>query len=435
MPAVLNTNVASLWASKNLLGAQERMASSVERLSSGLRINRAGDDAAGLGISNALTSQINGANQGIRNLNDGISMVQTAEGAITAASEMGQRILMLATQGANSTLGVNERTAIKDEMLKLIDAIDSIKQRTNFSGNSLLRGDTAASTTSNLYSLQITNNASDKLGLNERAFADIGSTASARTAVAAAGDLVNANTVHVTKAGGTTSYSRGDIRFQSDTAQIVANVNLFDGARAITNKLYTLSGGVYTLAATAAVNDGTTGVTLYENIGNGNYTAITKTNIRSVATDAQIVAKINLSDAAANVINAGTAGDITGLAVGISAGRANSLLTTINAVNLTGTTAQMTTQFQTLQSAADLYVKALTDQRSLLGSYQNQIEYLVTNVTELSGNLSAAKSRVIDTDYAAETAELTKGQILQQAATAMLAQANQMPNVILTLLK
>jgi flagellin len=95
----------------------------------------------------------------------------------------------------------------------------------------------------------------------------------------------------------------------------------------------------------------------------------------------------------------------------------------------------MTTQFQTLQSAADLYVKSLTDQRSLLGAYQNQIEYLVTNVTELSGNLSAAKSRVIDTDYAAETAELTKGQILQQAATAMLAQANQMPNVILTLLK
>ena len=116
MPAVLNTNVASLWASKNLLGAQSKMADSVERLSSGLRINRAKDDAAGLGVSNSLTKQINSANQGIRNLNDGISMVQTAEASIVAASEMGQRILMLATQGANATLSSTERTAIRDEM-------------------------------------------------------------------------------------------------------------------------------------------------------------------------------------------------------------------------------------------------------------------------------------------------------------------------------
>jgi len=109
MAAVLNTNVASLWASKNLQSAQAKMADSVERLSSGLRINRASDDAAGLGIANALTQQINGANQGIRNLNDGISMVQTAEGAIAAAQEMAQRILTLATQGANGTMGASEK--------------------------------------------------------------------------------------------------------------------------------------------------------------------------------------------------------------------------------------------------------------------------------------------------------------------------------------
>ena len=119
MSAVLNTNIASLWASKNLLGAQNKLAASVERLSSGLRINRARDDAAGLGVANSLTAQINGANQGIRNLNDAISMVQTAEGAIAAASEMGQRILMLATQGANGTLGTEERAAIRSEMQQL----------------------------------------------------------------------------------------------------------------------------------------------------------------------------------------------------------------------------------------------------------------------------------------------------------------------------
>ena len=432
MSAVLNTNVASLWASKNLLGAQSKMADSVERLSSGLRINRARDDAAGLGIANALTSQINGANQGVRNLNNGISMVQTAEGAIAAASEMGQRILTLATQGANSTLGTNERSAIKDEMLKLIDAIDSIKQRTSFSGNPLLRGDTGASASSNLYSLQISNNASDKMTMKETAFADIGSTAASTTAITQASDLVGVNTVYITKAAGTTGYSRSDIRIAAATADIVGNTNLYDGARAITGKLYTLDSGTYTLAATTATAAATT---LYENNGNGNYTAVTKTNIRVVASDAQVVAKINLYDAANAVINGGTAGDITGLGYGASAGRANDILTKINNINVNDSAATVVARFQTLQTAADAYVKALTDQRSLLGAYQNQIDYTVSNVTDLSGNLSAAKSRVIDTDYAAETANLTKGQILQQAATAMLAQANQMPNVILTLLK
>jgi flagellin len=413
------------------------MADSVERLSSGLRINRARDDAAGLGIANALTSQINGANQGVRNLNNGISMVQTAEGAIAAASEMGQRIVTLATQGANSTLGTNERSAIKDEMLKLIDAIDSIKQRTNFSGNPLLRGDTGASSTSNLYSLQISNNSADKMQLKETAFADIGSTASSSTAVTQASDLVGANTVYVTKAAGTTGYSRSDIRIAAATADIQGNTNLFDGARSVTGKLYTLSAGVYTVADSSAGSATAVAAAtyLYENNGNGNFTKITKANLRVVASDAQVVAKINLYDAADNVINGATAGDITGLGLGASAGRANDLLTKISNISLTDSTATVVGKFQIIQTAADAYVKALTDQRSLLGAYQNQIDYTVSNVTDLSGNLSAAKSRVIDTDYAAETANLTKGQILQQAATAMLAQANQMPNVILTLLK
>ena len=147
MPAVLNTNAASLYASKNLQSAQSKMAQSVERLSSGLRINRAKDDAAGLGIANALTSQINGANQGIRNLNDGISMVQTAEGAIAAAQEMGQRILTLAAQGLNGTLGLNERKAVRQEMRQLMSAIESINDRSKFSTNSLFSQTIAATGT------------------------------------------------------------------------------------------------------------------------------------------------------------------------------------------------------------------------------------------------------------------------------------------------
>ena len=279
MAAVLGTNVASLWASKNLQTAQSNMADSVERLSSGLRINRAKDDAAGLGIANSLTQQINGANQGIKNLNDGISIVQTAEGAIAAASEMAQRILTLATQGMNGSMGANQLTAIGNEMTALLTSINSIQTRTKFSGTALLNG--AAIT------IQSSNVSGDTITIdNGTSLAKIG-TASSELAV----------TLHT---------------------KIVTNA--------------------YTV----------------------------------------------MSD---------------------------------------------------ILSAANTYITALDTQRGKLGALQNQMEYAVSNVTEMASNLSAARSRVMDTDYASETASLTKGQILQQAATAMLAQANQMPNVILSLLK
>ena len=314
MAAVLNSNVASLWASKNLQSAQSKMADSVERLSSGLRINRASDDAAGLGIANALTQQINGANQGIRNLNDGISMVQTAEGAIAAAQEMAQRIVTLATQGANGTLGTSERTAIKSEMRQLITAINDIGTRTKFSGNSLLAGSTTT-TTGSTFTLQVSNTTTDIISLGVGGFFDIG-------------------------------------------------VGLPSGS-------------------------------LADSVG--------------IATD-------------------GTT---------FTLGQASVLIEKINATGVLqhATAATAIAGFQAVQTEADLYIKALSTQRSLLGAYQNQIEFTVSNVTALSSNLSAARSNVQDTDYASETASLTKGQILQQAATAMLAQANQMPNVILSLLK
>jgi len=284
MAAVLNTNAASLYASKNLQSAQNKMANSVERLSSGLRINRAKDDAAGLGIAASLTSQINSANQGVRNLNDGISLVQTTEGSLTAAIDMAQRMYTLATQGANETLGTNEKTSIQNEMKQLYAAIDGISSRTKFSGVTLLSVLTNASSATSI-SLQVGN--SDVLTLNNAAFYNIGT-------------------------------------------------------------------------------------------GTNNQGAALKT-----AVDAGIT----------------------------------------------------TTQMQSTMTAAKSYIESLTTQRGLLGAYQNQIEFTVSNVQEFASNLTAARSNVIDTDYATETSSLTKGQILQQAATAMLAQANQMPNVILSLLK
>jgi flagellin len=373
MPAVLSTNVASLRASNNLLGAQERLSNSVERLSSGLRINRAKDDAAGLGVANSLTKQINGANQGIRNLNDGISMVQTAEAAITAASEMGQRILMLATQGANGTLGVNERTAIKSEMQKLLDAVDSIAGRTKYSGNTLLGVDPGVAAVASKYSLQITENASDVVSLGSGAFLNIGGSYGAANGAGAA--LATSITMAA-----------------APTAQIVGTT------------AYKLVSGTYTALGTVSAVSGVT-VTI-------SASASTWLDGAAIMFSGQLTQKLS-----------GTAGDI-------------SLAEAVGATGLTSTDpATWAAAFQKVIRAADAYVVKLGEQRSLLGAYQNQIDYTVSNVTELSTNLTAARSRVIDTDYAEETAALTKGQILQQAATAMLAQANQMPNVILTLLK
>jgi len=278
MPAVLGTNIASLWASKNLQTAQSNMADSVERLSSGLRINRAKDDAAGLGIANSLTQQINGANQGIKNLNDGISIVQTAEGAIGAVSEMAQRIMTLATQALNGSMGTDQKTAIVNEMKAIVTSINSVQTRTKFSGITLLDGVAVTIQASNV-----------------------------------SGDTITIDSgTSLRKIGGTSNE----------------------------------------LASTLSASI---------NAGSPNYTTI-------------------LSD-------------------------------------------------------ANTYITALDTQRGKLGALQNQMDYAISNVTEMASNLSAARSRVIDTDYASETASLTKGQILQQAATAMLAQANQMPNVILTLLK
>jgi len=296
MAAVLGTNMASVWASQNLRTAQSSMASSVERLSSGLRINRAKDDAAGLAIANSLTQQINGSNQGIKNLNDGISIVQTAEGAINAASEMAQRILTLATQATNGTLSDAQRVAVGDEMQALWDSVSLIQSRTKVSGNAVLN-----------------------------ASADI---------------TIRASNV------------------SSDT---------------------------FTLSSTTALE-----------------------NIHT---------------------SAGTSGSIATAATTQVAYMDYAIKTAATGASPT------TTVFSDVISAASGYVSYLDTQRAALGAVQNQMEYAVDNIAALSANLTAARSQVIDTDYAEETAKLTKGQILQQAATAMLAQANQMPNVILSLLK
>ena len=303
MPAVIYTNQASLMAQKGLLGAQNSLALSVERLSSGLRINRAKDDAAGLGVGENLQKQLNGVKQGINNLNDAISMAQTAEGALQSVSAMAQRIIMLATQGANETMSFDQRNSVVKELAALKDAINSVASRTKYTGT-LIFGQTTNT------NIQVSNEVSDTIAITPASFGNM---------------------------------------------------------------------AIYTTATSVAPSVTVTGS----------------------------ASGINLSTA---IAAAGTATSST-------------------------PSAQFTTAFTNVQATAAQYLTDITSQRGQLGAVQNQLEYTVSNLTEFANNLSASRSRVMDTDYAAETANLTKGQILQQAATAMLAQANQMPNVILTLLK
>jgi flagellin len=306
MPAVIYTNQASLMAQKGLLGAQNSLANSVERLSSGLRINRAKDDAAGLGVGENLQKQLNGAQQGLHNVNDAISMAQTAEGALQTVTSVAQRIITLATQGANDTMSQDQRSAIVFEIDKLRTTIQDIAKRTKYTDTPLFNF--AGTATMNI---QVSNQSNDTISIGATALGPI-SVDSATTA--------------------------------------------------------TTSGTSLTTAAAS-----TSGLTLDTKI--------------SAAVSAQLASTL-----------------------------ASSVFTDI-------------------QAAAATYLNDIITQRGQLGAVQNQLEYTVANLSEFSNNLAASRSRVMDTDYAAETANLTKGQILQQASTAMLAQANQMPNVILSLLK
>jgi len=379
MAAVLGTNIASIWASKNLQNAQGAMASSVERLSSGLRINRAKDDAAGLGIANSLSQQINGSNQGIRNLNDGISIVQTAEGAIAAATEMAQRILALATQGANGSLSQDGRKAIVSETKQMLASINSIVTRTKFAGTSLLSvvdGAAAADT----FTIASGNISTDTLGLANTGFVNIG--------------------------GGAVGLKTGAKDSTASDSIVLAAGHGFDFSQLKGSTVYKVgTDGVYTsigvVKSTQALSDTIT---------------LDQTTTQTISNNQVIVI------GSGQLTRSGTS--------------APSLLQTAYAANLTGSdAANASTAFLALSAATTRYISSLVTQRSALGAMQNQMDYAVSNVTSLSANLTSARSQVVDSDYANETASLTKGQILQQAATAMLAQANQMPNVILSLLK
>jgi len=419
MPS-LNTNVASLYASRNLMTAQSKMADSVERLSSGMRINRAKDDAAGLGISNALSSQINGANQGIRNLNDGISMVQTAEGAIKEASDMAQRIMTLATQAKNGSASANDRKSIVNEMKALLTSINSMASRTKYGDKDLLAVSTLDAAATTKYQITASAGTGDAINLTNDAFRNIGAGTTATTEVTTftiTSGLTNGQSITI----------GGRILTAGSSGATAAEVAAGFAAGTDSGTKYTITGGITTASGGPDWVIAQVGST-------ASFTVTASGTGRTSA---------NVTDApSAAFSTTGNPGiSFTTVQGGAqSNGQASDLNTAVNALStsLDAGTADETTTLglvTTVLTRSTEYITALNTQRGKLGAFQNQLESSVNNVSDLSVNLSAARSRVQDTDYAQETASLTKGQILQQAATAMLAQANQMPNVILSLLK
>ncbi|HWR75897.1 MAG TPA: flagellin [Thiobacillus sp.] len=386
MAAVINTNIASLNTQRNLGMSQSALNTSIQRLSSGLRVNSAKDDAAGMAIGERMTSQIRGLNQAVRNANDGISLAQTAEGALSTVTENLQRIRELAVQSRNATNSASDRAALNTEAQQLKAEIDRVATTTSFNGVKLLDGNFS--------------NQAFQVGANVGETISIASIANAQSAA-----LGTSSIAQVTGAAASafTAITAGDLTINGvSIGGIAADTNAANRASSIAN----------------AVNSFSSQTGVYATILSSAPTQLVLTNSGSVPATPSIV-----------IAHAGASS--TALTTGLTAG-------TTAAATATGFAAldiSSTGGADTAITAMDAALTAVNTARSTLGAYQNRFSSVVANLQTTSENVSAARSRILDADFAAETANLTRGQILQQAGTAMLAQANSLPNNVLSLLR
>lgn len=400
MSTVINTNLASLYAQNNLSNAQNNLAQSVQRLSSGLRINNAKDDAAGLAISQNMQAQINGVDQSRRNLNDAVNLMQVAETSLTTIQDMILRIKQLATQGYDGSQSTAQRTNLVDELTQLNTEINNTAIRSKFNGNSLISNSNTIDTTGTI------KNATTFGGMTISQM-DVAGAVKGGTYTA----TYDAASDTLTLTNGTSVGSVTLADTAANSSQVISFANLGISFLA-TNNTGTLIAkdtlGADLAADTLKVTAGTAAITFQAGADVQAENLITYTTMNVLT---------NGSGVDSSMQNLGT--QITAMAAGAA----------------TYTSAQWATAFNTLGGYVDTANNYISDKRSYIGALTNRVSYIMTNLESQSTNLKASKSAILDTDFAAETAKLTKGQIMQQAATAMLAQANQMPNVVLSLLK
>ncbi|MDP1544077.1 MAG: flagellin [Polycyclovorans sp.] len=376
---VINTNVMSLNAQRNLSGSSDALATSLQRLSSGLRINSAKDDAAGLAIANRFTTQIRGMDQAGRNANDAISLTQTAEGALVEVGNNLQRIRELAVQSRNATNSQTDRDALNAEASQLLSEINRVAEQTSFNGVKLLDGSFS--------------NQSFQIGADVGQTIDVTSIVDATTANL--GSYGRATVTTAVSTGFANALSAGDVTINGvDLGAIGAAASASERSEQVMSAINKTSGesGVY------AIKDTSNTITL-------------------VSTTADIVV-------------AGAAGALTadtGLTAATTARATTTGISTVDISSVAGADAAM--------QAMDSALQVINSTRADLGALQNRFSSVVSNLQTSSENLSASRSRIVDTDFAKETASLTRAQILQQAGTAMLSQANSAPQGVLSLLR
>jgi flagellin len=379
MASVISTNISSLNAQRNLTTSQGTLATSLQRLSSGLRINSAKDDAAGLAISERMSTQIRGLNQATRNANDGISLAQVAEGALAGIGNALQRIRELAVQSANATNSASDRAALDVEAQQLSSEVQRIASATDFNGVNLLDGSFSNQ------QFQVGANANETISVSSITNAQVAnlgsSSTSTETSIAAVTLTAAVTGITIDGANGAGATALGSFGAAGDSATQRAAA-LRDAVNAVSDTT-----GVY------ATNDTATTVTI---------TGSTAFVIAGAA-----VATSGLTDGTATVV-------------------ATTGFNTLDLNNTAGANAAI--------GFMDAALTEVNTTRATLGALQSRFESVVANLSINSENLSAARSRIRDADFAAETANLTRAQILQQAGTAMLAQANSAPQNVLSLL-
>jgi flagellin len=483
------TNTASLNAQRNLTKSSNDLATSMERLSSGMRINSAKDDAAGLQISNRLTSQVNGLGVAQRNANDGISIAQTAEGAMSASTDILQRMRELALQSANGSNSDSDRQALNNEVTALKSELTRIAETTSFGGQKLIDGDfgtkafQVGANANETISMSLGNISANAIGTNSVSLytggaAGLGSAEAKATGALSAdngvtgsftieglktstiattdGDSAKDVAIKINQVSGDTGVSaeaktslKLDASTLSDSGTVTFNLgtqaisalaspsNMSDLATAINDKststgisaevddagdlILTDSSGedieLTAFAVSGADNDSVNLISLKNDGTEGESITLTEGGL----IDARIAGTVNL-----------TSNDTfktSSVNASVSAAAATSTLDSIDDVNLTSASGS-----QNALAIIDGALSKIDSERADLGALQNRFDYTISNLSNIQENVSASRGRIQDTDFAVETANLTKNQILQQAGTSILSQANQLPQAALSLL-
>ncbi|MCZ2499303.1 flagellin [Xylophilus sp. Kf1] len=410
MASTINTNIASLTAQRNLSASQGTLSTAMQRLSSGLRVNSAKDDAAGLAIAERMNTQVKGLTVASRNANDGISLSQTAEGALGKVGDMLQRMRELAVQAGNATNSVSDRKALQAEVSQLSSEIDRIAKTTTFNGTKILDGSFSGAV------FQVGANAGDNISVGSLANAtgkDLGTIQFAQVSVP------NIDTAAVIS-GYATPIASGDLSITINGT--TTSMGAIPAASSGSERLGQVAAAVNAKTADTGV------VAFVTKSDNGNFSIELRSD--------RVVTGGNAPAAAAiPTFTFGTSA--TASTVGFDASNSTFAAASLPAETKGVDSVDISTQSGawTALKKIDAAIDSINTSRADLGALQSRFENAISTIAVQNENISASRGRIIDADFAMETANLSRAQILQQAGTAMVAQANQLPQSVLQLLK